>query len=92
MVRNKEYIIVEANILYRLNPLAPYIWQLVLLTIKTTLILFFIYKLRQARYLTKERIKECKENNYIYPFLSINRNYTFTFNCYRVLRSKYERR
>jgi len=64
---------VEANILYRLNPLTPYILQLILSTIKTIFILFFIYKLRQTHYLTKERVKECKENNYIYPFLSINK-------------------
>jgi len=64
---------VEANILHRLNPLTPYILQLVLSTIKTTFILFFVYKLRQACYLTKECIKECKENDYIYPFLSINK-------------------
>jgi len=46
MVRNKEYIIVEANVLYRLNPLAPHILQLVLSTIETTFISFFAYKLR----------------------------------------------
>jgi len=32
-----------------------------------------MHKLRQAHYLTKERIKKCKENDYIYPFLSINK-------------------
>ena len=64
---------VEANVLYRLNPLAPYILRLVLLTIETTFILFFAYKLRQARYLTKECIKECKENKPIYPFLFANK-------------------
>ena len=63
----------EANILHRLNPLAPYILRLVLLTIKTTLILFFVHKLREAYYLTKERVKACKENDYIYPFLSTNK-------------------
>ena len=42
-------------------------------TIKTIFILFFIYKLRQAYYLTEERVKECKENNFIYPFLSVNK-------------------
>jgi len=72
MVRDEEYIIVEANILHRLNPLAPYILRLVLLTIKTTSILFFMHKLRQAYYLTEERIKECKENNCIYFFLFAN--------------------
>jgi len=59
--------------LHRLNPLTPYILQLVLSTIKTISILFFVYKLRQAYYLTEERIKECKENNCIYPFLSVNK-------------------
>jgi len=46
MVCDEEYIIVEANILHRLNPLAPYILRLVLSTIKTTFILFFMYKLK----------------------------------------------
>ena len=32
-----------------------------------------MYKLKQAYYLTKERVKECKENNFIYSFLSINK-------------------
>jgi len=73
MVRDEEYIIVEANILHRLNPLAPYILRLVLSTIKTMSILFFVHKLRQAYYLIKERVKEYKENDCIYPFLSINK-------------------
>ena len=72
MVRNKEYIIVEANLLYRLNPLAPHILRLVLSTIETIFILFFIYKLRQAYYLSKECIKECKENKPTHPFLFVN--------------------
>ena len=46
MVRNEEYIIVEANLLHRLNPLAPHILRLVLSAIETTFISFFIYKLR----------------------------------------------
>jgi len=37
---------VEANVLYRLNPLAPHILRLVLLTIETMFILFFAYKLK----------------------------------------------
>ena len=63
----------EVNILYRLNPLAPYILRLVLSTIETIFILFFVYKLRQARHLTEECIKECKKNNCIHPFLSKNK-------------------
>jgi len=47
--------------------------RLVLSTIKTISILFFVYKLRQAYYLTEEHVKKCKENNYIYSFLSINK-------------------
>ena len=73
MVHNKEYIIVKANILYRLNPLALYIVQLVLLITETMFISFFIHKIRQAYYSTKEYIKECKENKPIYPFLSVNK-------------------
>ena len=73
MVCNKEYIIVKANLLYRLNPLTPYILRLVLSTIETTFILFFAYKLRQARHLSEERVKECKENKPTYPFLSVNK-------------------
>ena len=73
MVRNKEYIIVKANLLYRLNPLILYILRLVLSIIKITFILFFVYKLRQARYLTKEHVKEYKENKPIYPFLFANK-------------------
>jgi len=72
MVRDEEYIMVEANILHRLNPLAPYILRLVLSTIETTSILFFVHKLRQARHLTEERVKECKENDCTHPFLSAN--------------------
>jgi len=64
---------VEANLLHRLNPLVPHILQLVLSTTKTIFILFFVYKLRRARYLTEERVKECKENNSIHSFLSINK-------------------
>ena len=64
---------VEANILHRLNPLAPHILRLVLLMIETTFILFFAYKLRQAWHLSKERVKECKENKPIYPFLFANK-------------------
>jgi len=59
--------------LHRLNPLIPYILRLVLSTTKTIFISFFVYKLKQAYYLTKECVKECKENNFIYPFLSINK-------------------
>jgi len=59
--------------LHRLNPLIPYILRLVLSTIKTIFILFFVYKLRQAYYLTEKYVKEYKENNCIYPFLSINK-------------------
>ncbi|OCL08312.1 hypothetical protein AOQ84DRAFT_407111 [Glonium stellatum] len=55
-----------------LNPLAPYILRLVLSTIETTFILFFVHKLRQARHLTEERVKECKENDCTHPFLSAN--------------------
>jgi len=47
--------------------------RLVLLTIETTFILFFAYKLRQARYLSKERVKEYKKNKPIYPFLFANK-------------------
>ena len=72
MVRNKEYIMVEANLLHRLNPLAPHILRLVLSTIETTFILFFVYKLRQACYLSKECVKECKENKPTHPFLFAN--------------------
>ena len=73
MVCNEKYIIVKANLLYRLNPLVLYILQLVLLTIKTTFISFFVYKLRQARHSTKERVKEYKENKPTHPFLSVNK-------------------
>lgn len=34
---------------------------------------FFVYKLRQACYLTKKRVKEYKENKPIYPFLFANK-------------------
>jgi len=64
---------VEANLLHRLNPLVLYILRLVLSTTKTIFILFFVYKLRRARYLTEKRVKECKENNFIYPFLFTNK-------------------
>jgi len=64
---------VEANLLHRLNPLVPYILRLVLLTIETMFILFFAYKLRQARHSSKERVKEYKENKSIYPFLYTNK-------------------
>jgi len=73
MVYNEEYIIVKANLLHRLNPLIPHILRLVLSTTETIFISFFIYKLRRAYYLTEERVKEYKENNSIYPFLSINK-------------------
>ena len=72
MVRNEEYIMVEANLLHRLNPLASHVLRLVLSTTETTFILFFVYKLRQARHSTKERVKGCKVNNPTHSFLSAN--------------------
>ena len=42
-------------------------------TTEIIFILFFMYKMRQARYLTKKCVKECKENKPIYPFLSVNK-------------------
>ena len=73
MVYNKEYIIVKANLLYRLNPLTIYILRLVLLTIEIIFISFFIYKLRQACHLTKKYIKKYQKNKLIYSFLFINK-------------------
>src|SRR6266576_5115726 len=73
MVYNKEYIIVKANVLYRLNPLAPHILRFVLSTTEIIFILFFIYKIRQSHHLTKKFIKKCKVNKPIYPFLSANK-------------------
>ena len=72
MVCNKEYIIVEANILYRLNPLVLYILRLVLSTTEIMFILFFVYKIRQSHHLTKKFVKECKVNELTRPFLSVN--------------------
>jgi len=59
--------------LHRLNPLAPHIFAISIINHKNHVYFIFAYKLRQARYLSKECIKECKENKPIYPFLFANK-------------------